>query len=521
MILYNLSGKTRKKLGVPKGRKIQKCVLEKPNSPLQWGKHKKRTLDMNPCSTSTPNKISCSKNNQTSPFLSPILHSDQTGQKNKVINDITEDKKNSVCGSLSLLESPICILDARKNVLPEIHQIDTFFKASIVSKDLFPSSVIEESGSKSLCKFAVNKVESCHVSAGAMLNASLIVTEDVSIQLQSCKQDYKVMSDIPSLKELCGTDCELRKSKESFTCKDQKFDAVTQPYMNDSTSTVSVSGSVLSLPAYECADVNLKRQKNRWTKCEGGSLCRSDDSCAEEQGFSDVPLEGGVCEDPIRRGRLGLLDVSIEQDSCENPKTGFLGFSDISVEQNSCVDPITGGFLAFTDVSSEQDLFSGGSNECVEISGVTNRGNITTNLPSSESRNMSVALFDLWDSGNGTKLETTFGKPPENSRVVVFDQSQVSSSEVPISHSENSCIDISKHHHLHVSSVDIDESDCKYPRGKTELLCSNISKEHLFQEPSDMIVGTGELHTDSVRSLLSQEHFTVGGNLSRFKTRDS
>jgi hypothetical protein len=132
---------------------------------------------------------------------------------------------------------------------------------------------------------------------------------------------------------------------------------------------------------------------------------------------------------------------------------------------------------------------------------------------------MSVILFDSWDSGNGTKLQTTFERPYENREAVVFDESQVSISRVGNNHSEYSHTDVSKHHHLHESSLDLDESDCKYPRDKSELLCSSISKEHLFQEPSDMITGTGESHTDYVRSLLSQPYFTVDGNPSRFKMR--
>jgi hypothetical protein len=161
-------------------------------------------------------------------------------------------------------------------------------------------------------------------------------------------------------------------------------------------------------------------------------------------------------------------------------------------------------------------IFSGDDNKCAESNGVTEGVNITADLPSSKSGNVSIVLFDSWDSGNGTKLETTIERGSENGDAVAFDQIQVSESGVQNNHSENSCTEVSKHCRLHESSVDIDGLGCKYPRDETELLCNNISEEHLFQEPSDIIIDTGESRTDDVRSLLSLEHFTVDGNLSRF-----
>jgi hypothetical protein len=445
-----------------------------------------------------------------------------------VINDITEDKTNSFCGSTSLSKS-VGVFDARQNILPEVHQFVPSFKGSNMSNKLLSSSVVEESVSKSLCKFAINKEKSSHVSAGAILHDSVILIECVSSQLQSCKLDEKIVSATGSSNELYGPDCELRKSKETFTCTDQKFD------MNDSISAVSVSGAHQNSPVHYCAVMSMRRQQNRWIKCVGRSLCRSDDSCAEELlGFSDVPLEHHLSLDPITGGFLGLSDVSVEQHSCDERRTGgFMGFADVSVEQDLCEDPITGGSLDVSDVPKEQDLykdpitdvpsdlhiFSGDGNKCAESNGVTEGVNIAANLPSSESRNMSVVLFDSWDSGNGTKLQTTFERPYENREAAVFDESQVSISRMGNNHSENSHTDVSKHHHLHESVLDVGESDCKYPRDKSELLCSSISKEHLFQEPSDTIICKGESHNDGVRSLLSKPYFTVGGNPSRFKMR--
>jgi hypothetical protein len=45
--------------------------------------------------------------------------------------------------------------------------------------------------------------------------------------------------------------------------------------------------------------------------------------------------------------------------------------------------------------------------------------------------------------------------------------------------------------------VDVDERGYKYPRDKSELLCSSISKEHLLQEPSDTIIGAERLSIPS------------------------
>jgi hypothetical protein len=528
--LFNcLSGKPRKRLVVPNRRKILKCVPEKPNPPLQFRKYQKDALEIHPCVTSTPNGISCRENSGASPLLSPIINSVQKGQRSEVINDITEGKRNSVCGSTSLSKS-VGVFDARQNILPEVHQFDSSFKGSNMSNKLLSLSVVEESVSKNICKFAINKEKSSHVSANTMLHDSVILIDCVSSQLQSCKLDEKIVSAIGSSNELCDPECELRKAKESFTCTDQKFD------MNDSIRTISVSGSNQNSPVHYCADMNVRRQKNMNIKCVGRSLCRSNGSWAEELlGFSDIPLEQHLSVGPIKGSFLGLSDVSVEQHSCDKPRTGgFMGFADVSVKQDICEDPITGGSLDLSDAPKEQSLnkdpitdvvrpdlhiLSDGSNKCAESNGVTEGFNSAANLPSSESRNVSIVLFDSWDSGNGTKLQTTLERPYENKEAVVFDESQVSTSRLGNNNSENSRTDVSKLHHLHESLLDVDESYCKSPGDKSELLRSSISKEHLFQEPSDTITDTGEPHTDDVTSLLSQPYFTVDGNPSRFKMR--
>jgi hypothetical protein len=142
---------------------------------------------MNTLSTSTPNRISYRENNEASPLLTPIPQSVQKGQRGEVINDITENKRNSACGLTSLSESVVCILDGRKNISPEVHQYDPSFKGSNMSNGLLPTSVVEERVSKSLCKYAINKEKSCHVSAGAVLQDSVMLIEHVSSHIQPCK----------------------------------------------------------------------------------------------------------------------------------------------------------------------------------------------------------------------------------------------------------------------------------------------------------------------------------------------
>jgi hypothetical protein len=491
-ILSNcLSAKPKKRLGVPNTQKMLKCVSEILNPPLQSRKHQKDTLVMNPPCTSTPNTIRCREIDEAFTLISPILQSDQKGQRGKVINNTTENKRNSVCGSTSLSRSVVCIYDASKNISPEVNQCDPSFKGSNMSNELLPSSVVEESVSKRLCKYAVNKEKSCHVSAGAVLQDSVMLIGRVSSQLQSYKLDEKIVSSIGSSNDFVGPDCELKKSKESSTCKDQKFDAATQSCINDSLSADFVIGSHQNLPVQSCADVGVRRQQNRWTKYVGRRLCRSDDSCAEEfLDFSDVPLEQHISVGPITEGFLGFSNVSAEQHSCDYTTTGgSMNLSDVPTEHDLCKDPVTGV------VPPDLHIFRGASNKCAESKGV----NIAANIPSSESRNMSVILFDSWDSGNGVKIEGNSERLSENREAVIFDGSQMSSSRVQNNHSENSRTDVSKHLHSHKSSVVVDESDCKYPRDKSELLCSSISKEHLLQEPSDMSIGAGESHTEGGR----------------------
>jgi hypothetical protein len=241
---------------------------------LQFRKHQKDALVMNPLSTSTPNRISCRENNEALPLLSPILQSVQKGQRGEVINDITENKRNSVCGSTSLSKSVVFILDARKNILPEVNQYDPSFKGSNMSNGLLPSSVVEESVSKSWCKYAINTDKSRYVSAGVLLQDSVILIEHISSQLQCCKLDEKIVSSIGSSNEFFGPDSELRKSKESSTYTDQKFDAATQSYINDSISAAFVNGSHKIFPVQSCADVSVRRQQNIWIKRVGRRLCR-------------------------------------------------------------------------------------------------------------------------------------------------------------------------------------------------------------------------------------------------------
>jgi hypothetical protein len=77
--------------------------------------------------------------------------------------------------------------------LPEVHQFDPSFKGSNTSNKLLSSSVVEDSVSKYMCKFAINKEKSSLVSAGAVLHDTVILIDCVSSQLQACKLDEKIV----------------------------------------------------------------------------------------------------------------------------------------------------------------------------------------------------------------------------------------------------------------------------------------------------------------------------------------
>jgi hypothetical protein len=108
-----------------------------------------------------------------------------------------------------------------------------------------------------------------------------------------------------------------------------------------------------------------------------------------------------------------------------------MDLSDVPTEYDLCKDPV------IDVVPPALHTFRGASSKCVESKGVTEGVNSVANLPSSESRNMSVVLFDSWDSGNGVKLETNLERLSENREALVFDASQMSDSRVQNNHSEN------------------------------------------------------------------------------------
>jgi hypothetical protein len=490
---------------VPKGRKKQKHFAPKPNPALKLKNHendgnKNEKLDLNPCLTSTPKGTSYKENNPTSPFLSPILHNVDEGHGSKAIDEIIKEEKKNYHGSVSLSEPYIHTANARRNILPEMHQFGPSCKTSNL---LSAPSVVEGNVSSSLYKISVHKLESLDVTAGAVLADSENETKDVPSQLHSCKVDERTVSTMANSDQLHVMCSELRNLKESFTCKDQKCDSPKQLFMNDSVNGVSTNGCFVSSPVHQCENINLTRQKNRGSKCKERTLYKCDDSDVEDfLGFSDVPPVQDLCKNT---GRDVLSNLYPAGDSNQ--------FSTI--------------------------------NECPEICKVS----------PSKSRNMSVILFDSWVSVSGRTLEAT----PESK---VCDQNQVLKSGVLISHSQrllypdytgrhcaqDSAVQNSKEGSLHIndagshptqessvfsrnagllcsnvpislllqeSSVDTDESHIGNQRGhptrestvynthKDELLCTNVSKNHVLQESSFLNSSTGESHIDHPRSLPS------------------
>jgi hypothetical protein len=324
---------------------------------------------------------------------------------------------------------------------------------------------------------------------------------DVPNHLHSSTVVERIVSTTADSNQLHGMCSELRNLKESFTCKDQEFDSGKQLFVNDSGNGVSISESFLSSPVHQCKNVDLRRQKNRESKCVEGAVYKSDDSSVEEF--------------------IGFPDVSPAQDLCENMGKDFVVLS---------------------------NLYSAGdSNQFSVINDGTEKCKINRNLSQSKSRNVSVILFDSWDSENDRKL-----KPSPESKV--YDQNQVLKSGMLSSDSQrllfpdhtrrhcaqdsavqNSkegfchindpgsrpapessvlsretgllCSNVSKSLLLQASSADTGESHSNngeyptqvsavYNTDQNELLCSSISKNHILPESSVLNSDTGESHID-------------------------
>lgn len=445
-----------------KSRKKQEHFAPKPNPALKLKNHendgnKNEILDLNPCLTSTPKGITCKEKNQRSPFLSPIQHS--------------------------------------IGMLPEICQFGPSCKTSNLH-----SVVFEGKGSGSLCKFSFNKLESLGVTAGAMLADSVNVT-DAPSQLHSSKVHERIVSTMANSNQYHGMCSEMRNLKESFTCKDQKFDSAKQLFVNDSGNGVTINGSFLSSPVHQCKNVDLRRQKNRESKCMEGALCKSDDSSVEDF--------------------FGFPDILPGQDLCGNMGKDFVVLS---------------------------NLYSAGdSNQFSVINEGTEKCKMNRNLPQSKSTNESVILFDSWDSVNGRKLDPTSESKvcdenqvlksemlsidsqrllyPDHTRRHYAQNSAVQNSKEGSCHINDSgshaaeessvvsrdtgllCNSVSKNLLLQDSSADTDEShinnrDCPvqgstvYNTDQDELLCSSISKSHILPESSVLNSDTGKSHID-------------------------
>lgn len=462
------SGKTRKKIGVLKSRKKQNHFAPKRNPPLKLKNHendgnKNEILDLNPCLTSTPKGISCKEKNQRSPCLSPI--------------------QNSI------------------DILPKMCQSGPSCKTSNLL-----SVMVEGKASSSLYKFSVHKLESLDVTAGAMLADSVNVT-DVPSQLHSSKVDERILSTMENSNQLHGMSSELRNLKESFTGKDKKIDSAKQPFVNHSGNGVHINGSFLISPVHQCKNANLRRQKNRESKCMEGALCKSND----------------------------------------NPVEGFFGFPDVPPTQDLCGN--VGKDFVLSNLYS-----TGDSNQYSVINEDTEKCKINRNLSQSKSTNVSVILFDSWDSVQDRKLEPT-------SESKVCDQDQVLKSGMLSSDSQrllypyhtrshcaqNStvqnikeglchinysgsqraqessvlsrdagllCSSVSKNFLLQDSSADRNESQINnrdhptqdstvYNTDQDELLCSSISKCHILPESSVVNSDAGKSHIDP---FLSRNH---------------
>jgi hypothetical protein len=513
-----LSGKTRKKTRATKRKKKQKNFAPKPNSALKLKDHendgkKNEILHLNPCLTSTPKEIRRKETCQTLKDhendgktneilnLNPCLTSTpkeirrkETCQTSQFLSPIPHSvdkghgrkatdeivKEENDSYQVPLPKPHVHTFDATGNISPEMCQLGPSCKAS---NTFSAPSVVDGKPSSSLCKFSVHKLDS-PVATSAMLGDSVGVT-DVPSQLQSREADESIVYTIHHLP-----------LKGSFVYKDQKLDSAKQLLMNDSVNGVSMNGSFLSPPVHRCKNVNLRRQTNRDPKYKEGALYTSDDSYVED----------------------------------------FLGFSDVPPAQNLCEN--TGKDSVLSNSSPTHD-----SNQFSVINRGTEKCEVNGNLSPSKSRNMSLILFDSWDSVNGRKS----GATPESK---VCNQNQVLQSEILSSHSERLlypdhtdlavqgseegswrindsgshptqessvlsrdtgllCSNVSRSPLLQESSVDACESHVNnrnysvhnsavYNTVKGEVLCNSISKNDILIESTVLNSGTGKSHVESM-----------------------
>jgi hypothetical protein len=492
---------------VSKRKKKQKHFAPKPNPALKLEDNKNvgnknEILDLNPCLTSTPKEIRCKEKYLTSQFLSPIPHSVDKEHGRNATDEIIKEENNSY--QVPLSKPHVHTFNAIRNILPETCQFGPSCKTS---NTISVPSVVDGKASSSLCEFSVHKLESLDVAAGAMLADSVSVT-DVPSQLQSCKADESIVSTIHHLP-----------LKGSFIYKDQKLDSAEQLLMNDSANGVSINGSFLSSPVHQFKNVNLRMQKNRYSKYKDGALYESDDSCVEDfLGFPDVPPAQNLYEN------TGKDSVVLSHSYPTHDSNVVLSHS------------------YPTHDSNQFSVINKGTKKC-EVKG---------NLSPTKSRNISLILFDSWDSANGRKSGAT---PESISESKVCNQNRVLKSEMLSSHSERLlypdhtggncaqdpavqgseerswhindsgshpaqessvlsrvtgllCSNVSKSPLLQESSADVYEShinnrDCSvhdstiYNTDKGEVLCNNISKNDILPESSVLNSGTGKSLVES------------------------
>lgn len=225
-----------------------------------------------------------------------------------------------------------------------------------------------------------------------------------------------------------------------------------------------------------------------------------------------------------------------------------MGFSDVNAAQDLCENPHP------SNADSHQFAVS---NEVAE------KYKCNQNLSPSKSRNKSVILFDSWDSISGRKFEPTFQSPLENRDTIMCGQNQILKSGML--HAQDCAVQLSKEGVLHsylppkpvMASRDVDKllhinisrwhpsqklsalsrhteevpcsdtsrrqpsQDFPADTGKShicnlscsqesavhiadkgELLCSDVSRKHIFVESS---VDTDESHSNDPRSSPTQK----------------
>jgi hypothetical protein len=428
------------KTRVSKSRKKQKHIAPKPNTALSVENDendlkKNKILDLNLYLTSTPKGMSFKEKHHTSPFLSPIPHNIDKRHESELATEVIKEEH-----SVALSEPNIHPFNTMRNILSEICQFGPSCKTG---NTLSAPSVVDGQASSSACKLSVQRPEFLDVTVGAMLTDPVSAT-DVPSQIQSCKADERISSTMTNSGKLYVACSEARNLKESLLLRDKEFDSAEQVLMNDAVNGVSKNGSSLSSPVHEYKHVNLRRQKNREPKYLEGALYSSDDSFL---GFSDVPPEQDLC------GNTGKDSVVLSNSYPAHDNNQF-------------------------------SLTNEGTKKC----------KVNRNLSPSKPRNMSLILFDSWNSVNNGKLEGTL---ESSSDFKVCDKNPVLRPGMLRSHSQRLLYsDLAGRHYSKDHTVQNNEEGSWHV---------DDSGSHPAQESSMLNRDTGLLRTDISKCLPLQE----------------